>query len=1556
MLAILAMSCSVSWSQKLTEDFEGQYFPPKNWTVVYANPQPEAGTLMSFAENPSMYASGYSFRFSSDDNLQSAPFEQYLISPLLDVPATDTLAFDYWVPYGYDMGRPYRVGWSSTGKAIEDFTWTAMMYTGVDEMQYEGFWGDYLKTDLPAGTKYICIAYMEESSGEEFFVDNIGLPAYAAVACDMPANLAYDASAATLSWVETGDASAYEVVYGPSADFDPETGTPVPVSGLECPVSGLAPLTWYVAYVRAVKGEDKSDWSAPVYFRSGCPEYYALPWREGFESLPDDGLVPDCAAVADEYAYNSMLSAQTYDIYKNRRAHTGSAFILFDNESEGRNRNWYFSPALRMSQGQAYEISFWFVTDGFKGLDTLGVAVGDAQDAESMELVAVRQGLRNTEYKEFRTLYTPQADGNYVIGIYFSGQYAEMSADTLLSNVVIDDISVREVPAMPAPVFADLNQESLTHESVVLDWEEQGTASQWELALGLGSGDFAPEDSAYATPCSTASVELSSTPQGDALQPNTVYFAYVRSVGSNQYSDWTGPFRFVTRQSPAAIPLLEDFSTLSSSDGMPENIAYVSRLGELLGTATYGYGAETGYGDDKFMTFEESSSAGKRFDEWVILRGVEMTEGTSYDLSFWMRTNDVAGIDFVEMWAGPAPLPGQMKERFAVLESPSSLEYARFVGSWTASGTGTMYLGIRLMGVCTGSFSSWNSNSACLDNFEIGLTPACPMPMDLRIEEIGTDYVRVAWEKADNPELFWLKVDSLLPDESVRPYRLFSVEGAGRSFRIDGLSANTAYRISVQAVCEGAGTPDSVASDWSMPIDCWTECDVYDQFPMTEGFEDFAHSCWTTKGYAYGSQNDNYVWTAGGQSYSSWATDPFEGEGYAMYASASWNPSYYGELYSPELDMGDADFSSISFYWWNKDDCGGNYEYPFSSRLYLYYTINGTDYVFMDSIDACGCEASGKEAYRYYEKHLPVAHSGYMIKAVGNYGSSNIQLDQLRIKAFDSAAIPAVSQLQQEVEQNRVRLTWVGVPESEDSLFQLKHYAVYRDGEQIATTENTSYQDEGMANGEFSYRIAAVYTSGLSSFSNPVIAVVDVATYKVQLSANLPEAEMSLEPGTHNVVEGQYFDVEAYPVENRLDFVCYVIDGGKDTVKTPVLHRLVEEDMSVLAVFKYVEYPVEIGKRGEGSLNYEKDTVAKAGSEWVLTASPDQFWEFSHWVVNGDSTTYVQDTLRFTLEEPMEICAVFDRMEYTLTMRVNGEGSTEPAVGAHERYAGDSVTIRAVPDEGHRFVRWTVSGEEVLDSVHVFRLERNTTVVAFFEEVSFCTLTMSKEGEGEITPSEGEHRYEVGSSVALKAVAAENWHFVAWVVGQDSVRATDTAIVMTGDLIATALFEKDAEPQPDMYTLTIAKVGEGETTPATGEYTYEAGSNVALKAVAAEGWHFTAWVVGQDSVRAADTAIVMTGNLTATAVFVENLSNENPAACQFRIYPNPAWQNFVVASDEMILRLEVFDAAGRLGFRREKVNADRLDVDVSAWPEGIYFVLMTDSKGQSAVRRMVVGR
>lgn len=1028
------------------------------------------------------------------------------------------------------------MGWSVTGKAIEDFAWSETLYTGIADYYAgeEEHWAEYSKEDLPAGTRYICIAFVDETANKRLYVDNVALPALAPVSCDMPANLTYDASTNTLHWVETGVSSDYEVVYGAGADFDPETAVPVPVSG--------------------------------------------------------------------------------------------------------------------------------------------------------------------------QTLYT------------------------------------------------------------ITEFE-----------------------------------------------PLTFYSAYVRAVSGTEYSDWSGPFRFTTRQLPLDIPVLEDFSSLSYGMDMPENMAYVSRPGTLLDVATYGYLVQDGYGDSKFMTFEEPSQAGKKFDEWIILRGVNVEESVSYDFSFYLRTNDIVGIDSIGMWVGDAPLPSRMEECFEVIKQPVSAEYVQYTGSYMAESTDVKYFGLRIMGKGSGTLG-YSAYLACFDNLEIGLTPPCPAPRQVALQTVAADSAWISWEKTSDPELFWIEVDKVLPD-TVSLCSLFSVEGGERSVCIKDLASSTEYQVRVQAVCSGAGTSDSVASEWSSPLVFKTECGLIDEFPMTESFEDFGNGCWTTLGYTGGQLDEDCRWEA--SSSNSWYFAPstngaFDGTYSLLYSSYYHDPNSYGELYSPEMDMGDADFSALSFYWWNSDPCDGSssaYESGTTSWIYVYYTMDGSEYVLSDSIKACGCGQTGKDAWMYYERLLPITHKGYKIRAVGSWGNSEIQIDQVRVKAFDSVDVPAVGALSQETDLNDVRLRWGGVPASQDSLFQLWNYIVYRNDVAIDTVFDTVYVDEELPVGNFTYYVAAVYQSGLVSETNTVdVAIADMTVYTVRLSVNLPEARLSLDTGVYNRAAGQVFEVEALPEENRLVFEHWLIDG-QETVDSLVLHRVVEADLSVLAVFDYVEYPVSVSREGQGELNWEGDSVARAGSEWQLEATAAEHWLFSHWVVNGDSSTYLSFMLDFVLETSMEIKAVFVEEE---------------------------------------------------------------------------------------------------------------------------------------------------EPQPEMYTIT--KVGEGETTPSTGEYTYEAGSNVELKAVAAENWHFVAWVVGQDSVRAADTAIVMTGDLAVTAVFVENLSNENPAACQFRIYPNPAWQNFVVASDEMILRLEVFDAAGRLVFRRENVNTDRLDVDVSAWPDGVYFVLVSDSKRQSAVRRMVVGR
>ena len=1493
LLAMLVLCGQVLWSQE-TETFDGGYFPPKNWSVLYANPELQADALMSLADSPDG-GEGKSFLFSSPAGFPDNP-AQYLISPRLDVTEEAELAFKYWVPEDFSgNGAAYRVGWSSTGKAITDFTWTETLYTGIADYYAgeEAHWAEYRKEDLPAGTRYVCIAFVDETLNKLFYVDDAVLPALASVSCDMPSNLRYDAGTSTFSWEETGASSDYEVAYGAGAGFDPETATAIPVSGqTQYVISDCDPLTFYSVYVRAVDGAEHSDWSGPVYFTSGCPDYYGLPWGEGFEALEANGELPECAAVADAGMFGTRVSVSSSEAWKNLRPHTGSAYAWFGNERDGNNRNWYFSPKLRMEEGQAYVISFWFVTDGYAGADTLGVGIGSGQEPSAMELVAVQQDLRNTEYQEFRCTYLPEASGDYVVGIYFSGRYEEMSSDVVLSGLVIDDIAVRAMPDMPSPLWKPLDEASLTSGSVLLAWEESGSAAQWQLALGSGNGNFNPEDSAYAEMQAGLSVEVAKMPSGAALQANTTYFAYVRSVSGDKRSDWSGPIRFTTRQAPLDVPVLEDFSSFSYGMDMPENMAYMSRPGTLLDVATYGYLVQDGYGDSKFLTFEEPSQAGKAFDEWVILRGFNAEESVSYDFSFYLRTNDIVGIDSIGMWVGDAPLPSRMEECFEVVKKPVSAEYAQYMGSYWAESTGVKYVGLRIMGKGSGSLG-YSPYLACFDNFEINLTPPCPAPRQVALQATGADSARISWEKADDPEIFWVRVDKVLPD-TVQGYSLFPVAGSERSVCIEDLASNTEYQVSVQAVCSGAGTLDSVASAWSSPLAFKTACGLVDAFPMTESFEDFGSGCWTTSGYTDGQLDEDCVWEA--SEATSWYSPPykngaFDGTYSLLYSSYYHAPDSYGELYSPEMDMGDADFSALSFYWWNSDPCDGSssaYEPGTTSWIYVFYTLDGSEYVLFDSIKACGCGSTGMEAWRYYEKLLPMAHKGYKIRAVGSWGNSEIQLDQVRVKAFDSVDVPAVGLLTQETTLKDVRLSWGGIPASADSLFQLRDYVVYRNGLAIDTVPDTVYVDENLPAGNYAYYVLAVYKSGLVSETNTVEAVVaDTKVCELRLSANLPEGRLSLDTGVYTMAAGEVFEVEALPEENRLAFEHWLIDG-QETVDSLVLHRVVESDMSVLAVFSYVEYPVSVSKKGDGNLNWEGDSLARAGSEWRLEASAAEHWLFSHWVVNGDSSTYLSSALDFVLETAMEIKAVFVEEE-------------EP-------------------------------------------------------QPEFCTLTVAKVGEGETEPAVGAYRYEAGSSVDLEAEAAEGWHFVAWVIGQDSVRAADTAIVLEGDLRTTALFAQDAEPQPEFCTLTVAKVGEGETEPAVGEHRYEAGSSVGLEAEAAEGWHFVAWVIGQDSVRAADTAIVIENDMAATVVFAENLSKEQPSVCTFRIYPNPARQAFKVVTGLRIEAVAVYDATGRLVFKQESVNADYLAVDVSAWTDGVYFVHLTDAEGHSAVRRVVVSR
>ncbi len=82
--------------------------------------------------------------------------------------------------------------------------------------------------------------------------------------------------------------------------------------------------------------------------------------------------------------------------------------------------------------------------------------------------------------------------------------------------------------------------------------------------------------------------------------------------------------------------------------------------------------------------------------------------------------------------------------------------------------------------------------------------------------------------------------------------------------------------------------------------------------------------------------------------------------------------------------------------------------------------------------------------------------------------------------------------------------------------------------------------------------------------------------------------------------------------------------------------------------------------------------------------------------------------------------------------------------------------------------------------------------------------------------------------------------------------------------------------------------------------------------------------------------------------FTEYLGVKETETPQFRMYPNPVINNFVVELKGGITEVEVFNNSGQLMWSATDVNSEKLNIDASSWPAGVYIVRMTGSKGKAS--------
>jgi photosystem II stability/assembly factor-like uncharacterized protein len=374
---------------------------------------------------------------------------------------------------------------------------------------------------------YIAFKHAMEKYYENYYIDDFVYEA--TPACPPPSDLSESnitASSATLSWVENGTATSWDIrIVEAGADTN---GTSVStISSNPITVDTLTANTSYDWYVKAHCG---NNWSESSGFTTDCNSYSAT-FSENFDAVTTPEL-PDCWS---DIIYSTSNYARI-ETYKYSSPHSSPNHILMYNSLDNNATLMLVTPRLSDLTSQTNQIRFYAKSS----VDDQQLIIGTMSDPAD-----------TATFTEFKTITTGTTyDSLYLImfGSSYTLNNEYIAFKHGLGNgsvyIYIDDFQYEPMPACPPP--SDLTENNITQTSVTLDWTENGSASQWDLRLVLKGTDTT--GTGFVTKNVTSIVV-------DTLDPNTYYDWYVRS---NCGSDWKKS-SFVTNCTTFSSPFDEYF-------------------------------------------------------------------------------------------------------------------------------------------------------------------------------------------------------------------------------------------------------------------------------------------------------------------------------------------------------------------------------------------------------------------------------------------------------------------------------------------------------------------------------------------------------------------------------------------------------------------------------------------------------------------------------------------------------------------------------------------------------------------------------------------------------------------------------------------------------------------------------------------------------------------------------------------------------------------------------------------------------------------------------------
>ena len=295
------------YAQQLNEGFEGEGFPPENWSAIDGYPGYGWKKAAKFGQNCTKIQ-------------EVAGTENWLITPQLKPAADESLSFQACIG-DYASSGELRIEVSLSGTDAGSFEVLDTYYTSKSKgdaahQLWKSEWRTYTIDLSQYVGSSIYIGFHQAGSTDVIFLDNIsGVSLRGTSTCENPSNIVLSnltAHSATFSW--QGDATQYQYLLiekGEEVDWSAATL----ISAKTVTLSGLYEETEYEFYVRSYCSADEQSLAPKTAFKTPCTPF-DVPWLETFSRDQHgsgfDVVEPDCWTVATSGTI-SVVADKTYD-------------------------------------------------------------------------------------------------------------------------------------------------------------------------------------------------------------------------------------------------------------------------------------------------------------------------------------------------------------------------------------------------------------------------------------------------------------------------------------------------------------------------------------------------------------------------------------------------------------------------------------------------------------------------------------------------------------------------------------------------------------------------------------------------------------------------------------------------------------------------------------------------------------------------------------------------------------------------------------------------------------------------------------------------------------------------------------------------------------------------------------------------------------------------------------------------------------------------------------------------------------------------------------------